>query len=61
MSETINRNHLTETLAQFGPLWEVLTDRERTRLVNLLLESVVVDASGSHVRLEFGSSVPVLL
>ena len=47
-SETINRDHLTETLAQFGPLWEVLNETERTRLVQLLVESAVYNpASGS--------------
>jgi septal ring factor EnvC (AmiA/AmiB activator) len=43
-SETINRDHLTETLSQFEPLWEVLNEVERTRLVNLVVESAVYDS-----------------
>jgi site-specific DNA recombinase len=50
-SETINRDHLTETLAQFGPLWEVLNETERTRLVNLVVESAVYDSVSGVVQI----------
>ena len=49
------REHLTETLAQFGPLWDVLTETERTRLVNLVVESVVFAPEPGEVRLGFRS------
>ena len=51
--ETINREHLTKILAQFGPLWEVLTLTDRMRLVNLVVESAVNDPKSGEVRLGF--------
>ena len=40
-SEDLNRNHLTEALAQLEPLWGVLTGMERTKLVNPVGQSTM--------------------
>jgi len=57
-SEAIDKAHLTETLAQFEPLWDVLQDRERTRLVHLLVESATLDPRSGEVTLAFRSDAP---
>ena len=51
-TKTIDKNHLLDTLAQFEPLWEVLSETERTRLVNLVVESAVIDPDSGQVSLE---------
>jgi len=59
-SQAIDKAHLTETLAQFEPLWEVLTERERTRVVHLLVESATYGPESGEVRLEFRPSASSL-
>ncbi|HUU45844.1 MAG TPA: recombinase zinc beta ribbon domain-containing protein, partial [Acidobacteriota bacterium] len=57
-SHVIDKAHLTETLAQFEPLWEVLSERERTRVVRLLIESATFDLESGDVRLTFRPDAP---
>ena len=51
--QSISKDHLTETLAQFEPLWEVLNQVERMRLVNLVIESAVYEPQSRNVKLTF--------
>ena len=57
-SEAVDREHLVAVLERFGLLWEVLTENEKTRLVNQLLESVVYDPASSRISLVFQPRAP---
>ena len=55
-AQTINREHLTQTLAQFTDLWDVLYPQERVRLVHSLIESVVYHDETDHLEFHFKTS-----
>jgi len=46
VTQAIDKDHLTETLSQFEPLWDVLSERERVRIVRLLVANVCYGGSG---------------
>jgi septal ring factor EnvC (AmiA/AmiB activator) len=48
-SQTIDADHLRETLAQFDPLWEVLHPHERVALVHQVVASVSYDHSTDYI------------
>jgi hypothetical protein len=48
-SQTIDAEHLRETLAQFDPLWEVLHPQERVALVQQVVASVRYDCSADSI------------
>ena len=52
-SETVDKNHLIDALARFGSLWEVLVEREKTKVIRELLESISYDPECSEVVLVF--------
>ena len=55
-SLTINREHLTQTLAQFTDLWDALYPLERVRLVHSLIESVVYHDETDRLEFHFKTS-----
>ncbi len=55
-AQTINREHLTQTLAQFNDLWDALYPLERVRLVHSLIESVVYHDETDHLEFHFKTS-----
>ncbi|HUU44902.1 MAG TPA: recombinase family protein, partial [Acidobacteriota bacterium] len=57
--QAIDKDHLTETLAQFEPLWEILTEIERTRLVHLLVELATFDPASGEITLRFQTCVTI--
>ena len=55
-AQTINREHLTQTLAQFTDLWDALYPQERVRLVHSLIESVVYHDETDRLEFHFKTS-----
>jgi len=55
-AQTINREHLTQTLAQFTDLWDALYPQERVKLVHSLIESVIYHDETDHLEFHFKTS-----
>jgi site-specific DNA recombinase len=51
--ERIDESDAAATLAAFDPLWETLTPRERTRVVQLLVERADYDGSRGKLKITF--------
>jgi site-specific DNA recombinase len=49
----LDREHLTQTLAQFTDLWDVLYPRERIQLVHSLIESIIYYDETNRIELRF--------
>jgi site-specific DNA recombinase len=52
-SQTINREHLAQTLAQFTDLWDALYPAERVKLVHSLIETIVYYDETNRVEIRF--------
>lgn len=50
---TIGEHEIAEAMAKFDPLWEALTPREQTRVVELLVERVDYDGKRGKVAVTF--------
>ncbi len=51
--EAITKQELSTALSLFGPTWELLSPREQSRLINLLLEKIGYDGEKESVALTF--------
>jgi len=52
-AEQIDPAEASRTLAEFDEVWETLTPRERSRIIDLLVEKVEYDGSTSRVEVLF--------
>lgn len=48
-----------ERLARLDRIWDLLTDRNKERLMATIVESVVVDQQSNRVRIEFAQGIPL--
>jgi hypothetical protein len=48
-----------ERLARLDRIWDLLTDRNKERLMATIVESVVVDQQANRVRIEFAQGIPL--
>jgi len=55
-SDPIDEEDLVRALAQFDPVWQLLTTREQVRIVNLLIEKVGYDGRTGKVTVSFRSA-----
>ncbi|RLC37127.1 recombinase family protein, partial [candidate division Kazan bacterium] len=51
--ESVDERELTAALADFDPVWESLSPRERTRLIHLLVERVGYDGDKGTLSITF--------
>jgi len=52
-TQTLDREHLTQTLAQFTDLWDALYPRERIKLVHSLIECVTYYDETNRIEIRF--------
>jgi site-specific DNA recombinase len=52
-AQTLDRDHLMQTLAQFTDLWDALYPRERIRLVHSLIETVTYYDETNQIEIRF--------
>jgi len=52
-AQTIDREHLSQTLAQFTDLWDTLYPQERVKLVHSLVETIVYYDETNRVEIRF--------
>ena len=51
--ETVSPDEVQRASALFDPIWDVLIDRERYRIMHLLLERIVYDGEKGEIELQF--------
>jgi site-specific DNA recombinase len=60
-STHIDEGEVTEALAKFDDVWSILTPREQTRIVELLIERIDYDGSTGNIAIKFRQdAVPLL-
>ena len=55
-SERMNESQVREAMANFDPCWNKMTTRERVRLLELIVEKVLVDSEAGKIAIQFRSS-----
>jgi site-specific DNA recombinase len=50
---TVSRAQVQRAMELFDPIWDVLLDRDRYRIMHLLLERIVYDGEKSEIELQF--------
>lgn len=55
-AERFNENEIREAMADFDPCWNQMVPREKTRLLELIIEKILVDSEAGKLAVQFRPS-----